>query len=88
LNFWLQHLPVLPIVTPLAAGAAMLLLADTRRYTRGAIALVSTLGQLAAAIALLVVACLASGRTGSESIWWATGPRPSASCWWSTAWLR
>ena len=26
MSFWLQHLPVLPIVTPLVAGAAMLLL--------------------------------------------------------------
>ena len=56
MSFWLQHLPVLPIVTPLLAGAAMLLLGDTRRYTRGAIAMLSTLAQLAAAIALLAVA--------------------------------
>ena len=46
MSFWLQHLPVLPIVTPLLAGAAMLLLGDTRRYTRGAIAMLSTLAQL------------------------------------------
>ena len=32
LSFWLQHLPVLPIVTPLVAGALMLLLADTSRH--------------------------------------------------------
>ena len=56
MNFWLQHLPVLPIIIPLLAGAGMLLLADTRRYTRGAIAALSTLAQLAAAIALLAVA--------------------------------
>ncbi|KAG1530131.1 hypothetical protein G6F50_017523 [Rhizopus delemar] len=34
----------------------MLLLADTSRYTRGAISVVATLAQLAAAIALLAVA--------------------------------
>lgn len=56
MSFWLQHLPILPIITPLLAGAAMLLLADTSRYARAGIALVSTLGQLAAAIALLAVA--------------------------------
>ncbi|MFP3803209.1 cation:proton antiporter, partial [Paraburkholderia sp. SIMBA_027] len=49
-------LPILPIITPLLAGAVMLLLADTSRYARGAIAMVSTLAQLAAAIALLAVA--------------------------------
>ena len=54
MSFWLQHLPILPIITPLLAGAAMLLLADTSRYARAGIALVSTLGQLAAAIALLM----------------------------------
>ncbi|EJO28201.1 monovalent cation/H+ antiporter subunit D, partial [Achromobacter marplatensis] len=41
MSFWLQHLPVLPIITPLLAGAAMLLLADTSRYTRGAISVVA-----------------------------------------------
>ncbi|CAB3826716.1 monovalent cation/H+ antiporter subunit D [Achromobacter mucicolens] len=56
MSFWLQHLPVLPIIIPLVAGAAMLLLADTNRYARGGIALVSTLAQLAAAISLLFVA--------------------------------
>ncbi|MGE8619291.1 MAG: cation:proton antiporter, partial [Achromobacter spanius] len=56
MNFWLQHLPVLPIIVPLLAGAAMLLLADTSRYARGTISVIATLGQLAAAIALLVVA--------------------------------
>ena len=34
MSFWLQHLPVLPIVTPLVAGALMLLLADTSRHAR------------------------------------------------------
>ena len=56
MSFWLQHLPVLPIVTPLVAGALMLLLADTSRHARGAISLVSTVAQLAAAIALLAAA--------------------------------
>ena len=46
----------MPIITPLLAGAVMLLLADTSRYTRGAIATVSTLAQLVWAIALLAVA--------------------------------
>jgi multicomponent K+:H+ antiporter subunit D len=50
---WLQHLPILPIVIPLAAGAAMLLLKESNRAARLALALASTLAQLAAAVALL-----------------------------------
>ena len=53
MTFWLQHLPVLPIVIPLAAAASMLLFAESRRVPRLLIALTATLGQVAAAIALL-----------------------------------
>ncbi len=58
---WQQHLPIYPIVVPLLAGAVMLLLADTRRRERAAIAVVSTLLQLASAIALLYLASGANG---------------------------
>jgi len=58
---WLQHAPVYPIAIPLLAGAAMLLLADTRRNLRAGIAVVSCLAQLAAAIALLALAAGAGG---------------------------
>ena len=39
MSFWLQHLPVLPIVIPLVAAAAMLLFAESRRVPRLLIAL-------------------------------------------------
>jgi multicomponent K+:H+ antiporter subunit D len=52
-NAWLQHLPVLPIVIPLIAGAGMLLLSESQRAARVTIALTSMLGQFAAAVALL-----------------------------------
>lgn len=50
---WLPHLPVVPIVVPLVAGAAMLLFAESRRLTRAAISLTSVLIQLVAAIVLM-----------------------------------
>jgi len=50
---WSQHLPVLPIVVPLLAGATMLLLGESRRKLRGSIAALATLLQLATALALL-----------------------------------
>lgn len=52
---WLQHLPILPIVLPLLAGAALLLIDDGRYKTRTTIAITSVLAQLAVAIALLTV---------------------------------
>lgn len=53
---WLQHAPVYPIVVPLIAGAAMLLLADKRRVLRASISALAALAQLAAAITLLALA--------------------------------
>ena len=44
---WLHHLPVLPIVVPLVAGAVMLLFAESQRRTREGIAFIATLAQLA-----------------------------------------
>jgi multicomponent K+:H+ antiporter subunit D len=52
----LQHLPVLPIVIPLVAGAVMLLFAEPRRATRTFIALCATLANLAVAVLLLDMA--------------------------------
>ncbi|CAP42914.1 putative pH adaptation potassium efflux protein [Bordetella petrii] len=50
-----------PIAVPLLAGAAMLLLGDTRRGVRAGIAVASGLAQLAAAVALLALAAGAGG---------------------------
>lgn len=58
---WLQHLPIYPITVPLIAGALMLLLPDTQRKTRAGIGLLSSLLQLASAIALLSLAAGAGG---------------------------
>jgi multicomponent K+:H+ antiporter subunit D len=53
LNPWLQHLPVLPIVVPLIAGAMLLLFAETRRWPRLLITLGATLTQLAVAVTMV-----------------------------------
>ena len=50
---WLHHLPVLPIVVPLVAGAVMLLFAESQRRTREGIAFIATLAQLATGATLL-----------------------------------
>jgi multicomponent K+:H+ antiporter subunit D len=49
---WLQHLPVVPVVTPLIAGAAMLLLPESRR-SRASLAVGAVLVQLITAMLLL-----------------------------------
>ncbi len=46
---WLQHLPVLPIILPLVAGALLLFMPQSRTVLRPSIALFSTLGQVATA---------------------------------------
>jgi multicomponent K+:H+ antiporter subunit D len=51
-----QHLPVVPIVLPLAAGALMLLVDERRHALKAAISLVSLALLLAAALALLRLA--------------------------------
>ena len=53
MNTWLQHLSVAPVVVPLIAGAAILLFAESRPLTRGAIALTSVSIQLVVAIVLM-----------------------------------
>lgn len=56
MNHSILHLPILPILLPLLAGAAMLLLPEARRGARVAIALGSTLLQAGVALALLKLA--------------------------------
>lgn len=53
MNALLEHLVALPIVVPLIAGAAMLLLAEAQRAPRVALALTSLMLQVATAVALL-----------------------------------
>lgn len=55
MNVLLAHLPVLPIVVPLVAGAAMLLLRERQRRTRVTLALASAAVQLGAAVMLLAL---------------------------------
>ena len=61
---WLQHLPVLPVVIPLVAGAVMLLFAEPRRTTRTFIALSATLANLGVAALLVYMA-----NRGMPEIW-------------------
>ena len=53
---WIQHLPVLPIDHPAGGGRGMLLFAEARRTERTIIALVATLSNLMAAVALAYAA--------------------------------
>jgi multicomponent K+:H+ antiporter subunit D len=53
MNALLEHLVALPIVVPLLAGAAMLLLTESQRAARIGLALASSSLQLATAVALL-----------------------------------
>jgi multicomponent K+:H+ antiporter subunit D len=46
MNSWIEHLPVLPVVIPLVAGAAMLLFVEAQRTERTIIAFVATLANL------------------------------------------
>jgi multicomponent K+:H+ antiporter subunit D len=52
-SFWLRHLPSLPIVVPLIAGATMIFFAEQRRRPRIVLALTSITLQLVAAVTLL-----------------------------------
>ncbi|QAU33841.1 monovalent cation/H+ antiporter subunit D [Janthinobacterium sp. 17J80-10] len=61
------QLPILPILLPLLAGAAMLLLRDNWRRTRVALALSATSLQVGIAIALLAMA------NGGMPAWWPDG---------------
>jgi len=49
----LQHLPILPVVVPLFAGALLLLLRDTQRRLKAGVNLLSLLAQLAVAVSLI-----------------------------------
>jgi multicomponent K+:H+ antiporter subunit D len=49
-NLWLQHLPVLPVLVPLMAGAMLLLLPESKRWPRLLVTLFATLTQLAVAV--------------------------------------
>lgn len=51
MNDWLQHLPVVPVLAPLFAGAIMLLLPESRR-SRAGLAVVAVLVQLVTALSL------------------------------------
>lgn len=63
MNEWLKHLPILPVVLPLVAGAGMLLLNDAHRRARLGLGLASIVAQLCCAVMLL---SLTSGHTPSN----------------------
>jgi len=53
---WLIHLPVLPILIPLATAAGLLFIGESHRQARGAVALLATIAQLLVALVLLAMA--------------------------------
>lgn len=55
---WMQHIPILPVVIPLIAGALILVTRDGNRRGRVTIAFLSIVAQLAVAITLL---CMTAG---------------------------
>jgi len=61
---WSAHLIILPVVIPMIAGAAMLLMDDSRRIWRARLGVLAVLAQLAAALALLARADAAGGTAG------------------------
>jgi len=67
-NAWLQHLPVLPIVIPLFAGAAMLFIGEPRRTVRITIALTSAVLQLGIAFLLLYLTSDAAKDVWTEGV--------------------
>jgi formate hydrogenlyase subunit 3/multisubunit Na+/H+ antiporter MnhD subunit len=74
----LEHLAVLPIAVPLLAGAAMLLVSESRHTTRLVLAFTSLLVQLGAALALLIVTSDATREVWPEGIYvYAIGSWPA-----------
>lgn len=67
MNGLLEQIVALPIVVPLSAGAAMLLLTDSARTLRTALALLSTMIQLAVALGLVYLT------SDAASFIWADG---------------
>lgn len=63
MSIWFQHLPILPVATPMMLGAAMLLLRDSNRRSRLALSVVSIAAQMTFAVALLL---LTSGIISSD----------------------
>ena len=53
MSAWLQHLPVMPIVVPMLAGAILLLFPESQRGRRVAISAIAILIQLVVASLLM-----------------------------------
>ena len=53
MSAWFEHLPILPVIVPLAFGAAMLLMRDSHRRAKLALGIISMLVQLVVATTLL-----------------------------------
>jgi multicomponent K+:H+ antiporter subunit D len=68
-NAWTQHLPIVPIVLPLATAVLMLLVNERRRTLKAAINVVSTFMLLAVAIALLRIADAPAVNGGGNSVY-------------------
>jgi multicomponent K+:H+ antiporter subunit D len=67
-NGWLDHLMILPIVLPLMAGAAMLLVEERHRAVKAAISLASILVLMGVSIALLNFADAPAGEAAAAQV--------------------
>ena len=65
---WIDHLVIVPVILPLAAGAGMLLIDERRRRLKAAINLAAIIALTAAAIALLRLAGAGFGEAGAP-VW-------------------
>ena len=65
---WVDHLTIAPIVLPLLAAAAMLLLDNRRQQAKAAIGVVSALAQLGIAVALLRLAAMPTAAGGMAHV--------------------
>ncbi|MGH8178269.1 MAG: monovalent cation/H+ antiporter subunit D, partial [Steroidobacter sp.] len=68
MNPWLQQLPVVPIIAPLIAGAALLLLPESRRIPRALLAAMSLFVQMGAAVMLLFLTTDAATDVWTEGV--------------------
>ena len=86
-----DHLMIAPVVLPLVAGAAMLLVGERRRRLKAAISVASTFALIGIAIALLAMSDASLGRRDVPRRSLPAGRlagRRSGSCSWWTACRR
>ena len=74
---WTRHLLIVPILLPLVAGAALLLINETHHTLKASVSLASTLLLLVAGIALMRIAVGVPDGTGTLSTSYAVADWPA-----------